>query len=247
MPYSKRLLENGQPRTLESGGMRDLEVIPPAGATVSWVWPKTAYSWTDRTGIYQPDYPVSLKLSGITPLPAADAGALVITADSNTPQAILALTLVLWDERGNPISASSGSITTSSVVTNAAGNYIAANGLSLGPAYQPINVAAAAGYSVHVARITPAANTYGTAGSITLATSTGSAIVTGTGTSFVTSMSVGMWLIFSADTTDTLYQIASIQSNTQVTLTRPVAAAAAGSGQTALACTTLFNLHSRLF
>lgn len=67
----------------------------------------------------------------------------------------------------------------------------------------------------------------------TVSVSTGSAIVTGTGTSFNTALSVGQWLIFSADPTATAYQIQSITGATSLTLTTTVAAAANGSGQTA--------------
>ncbi len=171
----------------------------------------------------------------------------MITADSPASGAIVSLACVLWDERNNPISVSTGSLTVSTWCTNSAGNYIASSGNSLGAAYLPVNVACAAGYNVLVQAIQPGASSYGTVGSITLATTTGSPIVTGTGTQFLSQISVGNYLVFSSDGTLTPYQIASIQSNTSLTLSSNVAAAAAGSGQTAMLCTAAFNLHYRLF
>jgi len=47
-----------------------------------------------------------------------------------------------------------------------------------------------------------------------------SAIVTGTGTTFTASVQAGQQLVFGADTTQTVYAIASIQSDTQLTLTQ---------------------------
>ncbi len=69
------------------------------------------------------------------------------------------------------------------------------------------------------------------AGTVTV--TTGSATVTGSGTSFTTALSVGQWLVFSADPTSTPYQIQSISSATSLTLATTAGAAANGSGQTA--------------
>lgn len=69
------------------------------------------------------------------------------------------------------------------------------------------------------------------AGTVTV--TTGSATVTGSGTSFTTVLSVGQWLVFSADPTATPYQIQSISSATSLTLATTASAAANGSGQTA--------------
>ena len=173
--------------------------------------------------------------------------ALVITGDSTAAGAICSLAVVLWDERNNPISLSTGQITTSTWCQNAAGDYIASSGNSLGAAYLPINVACAAGYNVVVQAIQPGASSYGTVGSVTLATTNGSPTVTGTDTQFLSQISVGNYLIFSSDGTLTPYQVASIQSNTSLTLSSNIASAAAGSGQTAQLCTAAFNLHYRLF
>ena len=68
------------------------------------------------------------------------------------------------------------------------------------------------------------------AGSLTC--TTGSAVVTGMGTSF-TSALVNEYLLFSGDSNPTIYQVQSVQSATQLTLTNPIAASANGSGQTA--------------
>ncbi len=67
----------------------------------------------------------------------------------------------------------------------------------------------------------------------TVAVTTGSATVTGTSTAFQSALSVGQWLVFSSDATQTPYQIQSISSNTSLTLATTAAAAANGSGQTA--------------
>lgn len=52
----------------------------------------------------------------------------------------------------------------------------------------------------------------------TVGATNGSAAVTGSGTSFTTALSVGQWLIFSNDPTNTPYQILSITSSTALTL-----------------------------
>ena len=120
---------------------------------VSCVYPKTVYAWTDRTGITQPDVTGPYQLSSLTPLPTADAGTLVITADCTIAGAIIGLAVVLWDERGNPISISSGNITSSGWATNAAGNYVASTGYSVNAGYLAVDVSLAAGYSILVMQI----------------------------------------------------------------------------------------------
>jgi hypothetical protein len=62
------------------------------------------------------------------------------------------------------------------------------------------------------------------------ATMSGNAI-TGSGTAFTTGLSVGQWVVFSADTTSTPYQIATITSNTAATVV--------GSGATISSASTL--------
>lgn len=52
----------------------------------------------------------------------------------------------------------------------------------------------------------------------TVAVNNASATVTGTGTSFTTALTVGQWLIFSNDATNTPYQVLSIAGNTSLTL-----------------------------
>ena len=97
MPYSLRLLENGSERTLENGVIRALELVPDNSQQVSCVYPKTWYTWTDRTGITNPDVTGPYQLVNLTPVPTADAGTLVITADCTTAGAIIGLAVVLWD------------------------------------------------------------------------------------------------------------------------------------------------------
>jgi len=62
------------------------------------------------------------------------------------------------------------------------------------------------------------------------ATMSGNAI-TGSGTAFTTGLSVGQWVVFSTDTTQTPYQIATITSNTAATVV--------GSGATISSASTL--------
>ena len=67
----------------------------------------------------------------------------------------------------------------------------------------------------------------------TVTVTSGSATVAGSGTAFTTALTVGQWLVFSADATATAYQILAIASNTSLTLATVAAAAAAGAAQTA--------------
>ena len=128
MPYAQRLLENGFPRLLENEVIRALELVPAPSQNVGQVYPKTWYAWTDRTGITVPDITGTFNLSSCTPVPAADAGTLVITADGTAMSMAIGIAVVLWDERGNPISVNSGMLTLSGWCKNVAGNYITANG-----------------------------------------------------------------------------------------------------------------------
>ena len=154
MPFTIRLLENGSARLLEgSVSRRAIEGVEDNSQQVSCVYPKTWYTWTDRMGIIKPDVTGPYQLVNLTPMPTADAGTLVITADFTTPGAIAGLAVVLWDERGNPISISNGTITASGWATNAAGTYVAASGYSVGAGYLAIDVSQAAGYNVLVIQI----------------------------------------------------------------------------------------------
>ena len=59
----------------------------------------------------------------------------------------------------------------------------------------------------------------------TVSLRSGSATVTGTGTIFPSVLQVGQWLVFTCDATQTPYQIATMASNTSLTLTSPFAGA----------------------
>jgi hypothetical protein len=156
MPYAQRLLENGFPRLLENEVIRALELVPAPSQNVGQVYPKTWYAWTDRTGITVPDVTGPLNLGSYTPTPAADAGTLVITADGTVGSMAIGIAVVLWDERGNPISVNSGMLTLSGWCKNAAGNYIAANGYGVTPpGFLAIDASLAAGYTVLVQSIIP--------------------------------------------------------------------------------------------
>lgn len=67
-----------------------------------------------------------------------------------------------------------------------------------------------------------------------------SAAVTGVGTAFTTQLAVGQWLVFGSDPTATGYQIASISSNTALTLTANYA------GTTNAATTAKFETYMSL-
>ncbi len=155
MPFTIRLLENGCSRLLEgkSCSRRVIEGVENNSQQVSCVYPKTWYTWTDRTGISKPDVTGSYSLANLTPIPTADAGTLVVTADCTTAGAIIGLAVVLWDERGNPISISNGTITASGWATNAAGTYVASSGYSINAGYLAYDVSQAAGYNVLVIQI----------------------------------------------------------------------------------------------
>jgi hypothetical protein len=155
MPYAQRLLENGFPRLLENEVIRALELVPAPSQNVGQVYPKTWYAWTDRTGITVPDITGTFNLSSCTPVPAADSGTLVITADGTVGSMAIGIAVVLWDERGNPISVNSGMLTLSGWCKNAAGNYITANAYGTAPGFLAVDVSLAAGYTVLVQSIIP--------------------------------------------------------------------------------------------
>ena len=156
MPYSRRLLENLQPRMLECASYRTLELVPGPSESVGPVYPKTWYTWTDRTGISAPDISGPYSLANLTPCPAADAGTLVITADGTVGSMTIGIAVVLWDERGNPMSVNSGMLTLSGWAKNASGNYITANGYAITPpGFLAVDVSLAAGYTVLVQSIIP--------------------------------------------------------------------------------------------
>ena len=154
MPYSQRLLENGLPRLLENSVVRALELVPAPFENVAQVYPKTWYTWTDRTGITVPDISGPYSLANLTPCPAADAGTLVITADGTVGSMTIGIAVVLWDERGNPMSVNSGMLTLSGWAMNASGYYITANGYAITPpGFLAVDVSLAAGYTVLVQSI----------------------------------------------------------------------------------------------
>ena len=65
MPFTIRLLENGCSRLLEgeSCSRRVIEGVENNSQQVSCVYPKTWYTWTDRTGISKPDVTGSCSLA----------------------------------------------------------------------------------------------------------------------------------------------------------------------------------------
>ena len=141
---------------LENGIIRALELVPDPRSRCRAVYPKTWYAWTDRTGITKPDVtgPASRQLRLV--IRTADAGTLVITADGTAMSMTIGIAVVLWDERGNPISVNSGMLTLSGWCKNAAGNYIAANGYGVTPpGFLAVDVSLAAGYTVLVQSIIP--------------------------------------------------------------------------------------------
>jgi len=120
------------------------------------VYPKTWYTWTDRTGITVPDISGPCSLANLTPISTADAGTLAITADGTAPSMTIGIAVVLWDERGNPMSVNSGMFTLSGWAKNASGNYITANGYAITPpGFLAVDVSLAAGYTVLVQSIIP--------------------------------------------------------------------------------------------
>ncbi len=153
MVYAQRLLENGTPRLLENDIVRGLELYNPEQVCVGY--PKLDFSWTDRTGITTPDVTGPLSTTGLVITGTAQAGTLVITADGTAMSMAIGIAVVLWDERGNPISVNSGMLTLSGWCKNAAGNYITANGYGTAPGFLAVDVSLAAGYTVLVQSIIP--------------------------------------------------------------------------------------------
>ena len=89
MSYAQRLLENqcySAPRA--PGDARDLELYNPEPVCVTY--PKTAFSWTDRTGITTADVTGPLSTTGLVITETAQAGTLVITADGTASRHRLA-------------------------------------------------------------------------------------------------------------------------------------------------------------
>jgi len=92
-------------------------------------------------------------LTEITPISTADAGNLVITADSSVSGAVIGIAVVFWDELNNPINISSNNITTSDFATNSIGYYIAQSISSVNPGFLVYDVSAVAGYNIFVMSI----------------------------------------------------------------------------------------------
>ena len=154
MSTTQRLLQNGSLRLLQNSDYRDLEGASPDPVYV--VYPKTTYSWTDRIGITAPDVTGPLSATGLVITPTFQAGTVAISADGTKGSASIGIAVVLWDERGNPISVSSGTINLSGWCKNAAGNFIAANGFGVTPpGFLALDVSLASGYTVLVQSITP--------------------------------------------------------------------------------------------
>lgn len=116
------------------------------GETVSPVWPKTAYTWTDRLAITKPDYTTTLELALLAPVPCAGAGSLIVTADGNQPGGAIVVDLVLWDERGKVMAVKSATITLSDFAVLPSGNYAGTSAVLQG-------IGSVAGYSVVVQSI----------------------------------------------------------------------------------------------
>ena len=91
-------------------------------------------------GHYGSRYHCAYQLTNLTPFSTADAGTLVITADGTAMSQSIGVAVVLWDERGNPISVNSGMLTLSGWCKNAAGNYITANGYGTAPGFLAVDV-----------------------------------------------------------------------------------------------------------
>ena len=160
MPYEHRLLENTLPLLLENGvSYRSLESVAPTimpYSTVSLVYPKTIHGWTDRTGITTTDFSGPFTLSTLTPISTADAGTLVISADSLIGSMSIGIAIVFWDERNHPIGVTSLTMMTSGWAKNAAGYFVASNpGVSYAPGFLAVDVSYAAGYNVLVQSIIP--------------------------------------------------------------------------------------------
>ena len=136
----------------------DVNVNPAGnkGQSVCQVFPKDWYTWTNRTGISGPDVTGPLSTTTLTPISTSDAGTLLITADGTVGSTVIGITVVLWDENGNPIGGGTSSITLSGWLINAIGNFQAFNGYGLSPSgFLTVDVSNAAGYNILVQSISP--------------------------------------------------------------------------------------------
>ncbi len=163
MSYAQRLLQSGSYRLLQNSAIRDLEGVSPdpvyltQPGPVYVTYPKTTYGWTDRTGITTPDMTGTRLSTGLVITGIGTSGTLVVTADGAASDMTVGIAIVLWDERNNPISVISGTITLSGWLKNSSGYYIAANSLgSNPPGFLAVDVSLAAGYTVLVQSILPA-------------------------------------------------------------------------------------------
>ena len=141
--------------TLEGGGGTGAvyhAVLAPLSHTIfAYVPMSQGTGYTSAPAVIVQNIP--MVLTGIIPLPTADAGNLVVAIDSSVAGATVTLAVALWDERGNPISIVFNTITTSAWATDAAGNYIAESPYNLGPAYLEYDVSLGAGYRIFVMQI----------------------------------------------------------------------------------------------
>lgn len=239
---SNRILQNSVNRLLESGDTLVLEDNMSSPANV--LYPMSPYFWNDRIGVTKPDVygPTNLSTLSIPPTGTGGYGNLIVTADSTIEQTI-GIAIVLWDNRGNPISVGSGMITLSSWAKNSLGNLISADRYGISsPGFMSADVSMADGYTV-LLQSTSVSNVPALG---TVATTLGSTAVVGTKTGFsgtVNSM-VGSHVVFSGDPTSTPYQIASVTDSFDLTLSS--SATWAGSGQV-MTFVNPVNLHWRLF
>ena len=236
---SARLLQSSASRLIQSGDVRVLE--NSVASTPYTSYPMSQYSWTDRFGITKPDVSgqINLATSPISPTGIGNYTSLTVTADSTLPQTV-GVAVILWDNRGNPISVGSGMITLSGWAKNSSGYFIPANGYSGDtPGFLSVDVSMAAGYTV-LLQSTSVPN-YAALGTVT--TSSGSPVIVGTSTGFLSVM-VGMHVIFSGDSTNSAYQIVGVTDPFHLTLSSPVTWS--GASQT-MSFTNPVNLHWRLF
>lgn len=128
-------------------------VVPTPVYSVDW---KSTSSWADRIGITVPDVIAPISTDSFVISETMTFGKLVITADGPVDSTVIGIAIVLWDERGNPISVNSGNITLSGWLTNSDGNFIASNAFGLDPPGSLfIDVSLASGYTALVQSIVP--------------------------------------------------------------------------------------------
>lgn len=205
-------------------------------------YPSSLYSWTDRTGITSPDItgPVDLTTLEVGPTSTGSYRSLAVTADCTSPQSV-GIIVVLWDDRGNPISVNSGIITLSSWAQNGLGNFIPSYGYGITPpGFVNIDVSCAAGYTILIGSF----SIQNVTALGTVATTVGSPIVTGTTTGF-TSDFVGKSVVFSADVLKKVYKIKSVTDSFHATLTNPVTFSESTGGT--MTMVNPVNLHWKLF